>query len=130
MDRRLVIAAALSLLPAVAAASGGEKKKGGGASYLPIKAVVATVMRRNGGRGVITLECGLDIADEGLRRRADESQPRLRAAYAGFVQSYAAGMPAAGVPDADYLSRELQRVTDRTLGKPGAKFLLGTILVN
>lgn len=130
MDRRLVIAAALSLLPAAAAASGGEKKKGGGPSYLPIKAVVATVMRRDGGRGVVTVECGLDIADEGLRHRADQALPRLRAAYAGFVQTYAAGMPAAAPPDADYLSRELQRVTDQTLGRKGAKFLLGTILVN
>jgi len=130
MDRRLVIAAALSLLPAAAAASGGEKKTSGGLGFLPIKAVVATVVRRDGRRGVFTMECGLDIADERLRGRADESQPRLRSAYASFVQVYAAGLPASGVPDADYLARELQRITDRTLGKPGAKFLLGTILIN
>ena len=39
-------------------------------------------------------------------------------------------LPAAGVPDADYISRELQRITDVMLGKKGAKLLLGTILVN
>ena len=129
MNRRLALAAALALLPAVAAAS-EEKKKGGGATFLQIKAIVATIIHRDGSRGVITVECGVDVADERLRTLASESQPRLRASYAGWVQSYASGLPAAGVPDADYISRELQRITDTTLGKKGAKLLLGTILVN
>lgn len=130
MDRRLALAAALSLLPAVAAASGGEGQGAPVSSYVPLKAVVATVMRRDGTRGVFTVECGVDVADPKLRALASASQPRLRSAYASFVQTYAAGLSASGVPDADYLARELQRVTDRTLGKPGAKFLIGTILIN
>lgn len=131
MDRRLALAAALALLPAAAAASGGtEKKKGGGLSFVPIKALAATIIHRDGGRGVMTVECGVDVADEKLRAQAMVSQPRLRAAYAGFVQSYAVGLPAAAVPDADYMARELQRITDQTLAKKGAKLLLGTILVN
>lgn len=131
MDRRLALAAALALLPTVASASaGGEKKKGGGLSYLPIKAIAATIIHRDGGRGVMTVECGVDVADDKLRALADSSQPRLRAAYAGFIQAYAVGLPAAAVPNADYISREMQRITDLTLGKKGAKLLLGTILVN
>ena len=131
MDRRLALAAALALLPAVASASGGgEKKKGGGLSFVPIKAIVATIMRRDGSRGVITVECGVDVADDKLRVLASESQPRLRAAYGGWVQSYASGMPVAGVPNADYIARQMQQITDATLGKKGAKLLLGTILVN
>lgn len=129
MTRRLALVAALALLPAVASAN-EEKKKGGGATFLQIKAIVATIIHRDGGRGVITVECGLDIPDERLRTLASVSQPRLRAAYAGWVQAYASGLPAAGVPDADYISRELQRLTDMTLGRKGAKLLLGTILVN
>jgi len=131
MDRRLALAAALALLPAVASASGGdEKKKGGGAAFLQIKAIAATIIRRDGSRGVITVECGIDVADEKLHAVAEVSQPRLRAAYAGWVQSYAGGLSVGAVPDADYISRELQRLTDMTLGKKGAKLLLGTILVN
>lgn len=131
MDRRLALAAALALLPAAAAASGGgEKKKGGGETFLQIKAIAATILHRNGKRGVITVECGVDVQDEKLRALASASQPRLRAAYAGWVQAYASGLPAAGVPDADYISRQLQQITDATLGKKGAKLLLGTILVN
>jgi len=130
MNRRLALAAVFGLVPAVALASGGEKKKGGGLSFIQIRAVMATIMRRDGTRGVITVECGIDVANERLREKANASQPRLRAAYAAFVQTYAAGMPASALPDADYLSRELQRVTDQTLGAKGAKFLLGTILIN
>lgn len=131
MNRRLALAAALALLPAVASANGGEeKKKGGGATFLQIKAIVATILHRDGTRGVVTIECGVDVADEKLRALASASQPRLRAAYAGWVQTYASGLPAAGVPDADYISRQLQQVTDETLRKKGAKLLLGTILVN
>jgi hypothetical protein len=99
MDRRLALAAALALLPAVAAASGGgEKKKGGGLSFVAIRAVAATIMRRDGSRGVITVECGVDVHDEKLRALAEMSQPRLRAAYAGFVQNYAAACPLRAYP--------------------------------
>lgn len=130
MDRRLLLAATLSLLPAMAFASGGEKKEGSGPSFVQIKSITATIVRRDGTRGVITVECGVDAPDEKLRRRASASEPRLRAAYAGFIQTYAGGLPNAGVPDADYLVRELQRLTDQTLGQKGAKFLIGTILIN
>ena len=131
MDRRLALAAALALLPAAAAASaGGEKKKGGGLSFVPVKAVAATILRRDGSRGEVTVECGVDVADDKLRALAEMSQPRLRAAYAGFVQNYAASLSAAGVPNADYMAQQMQRVTDATLGKKGAKLLLGTILIN
>lgn len=132
MDRRIALAAALSLIPAVAGANsgGGEKKKGGGLSFVPIKAVAATIIRRDGSRGVMTVECGVDVSDDKVRTIAEASQPRLRAAYAGFVQTYAAALPAAGLPNADYMAGEMQRITDQTLGKKGAKLLLGTILVN
>ena len=130
MDRRLALAAVLSLVPAVASASGGEKKKGGGVTYVQIKAVSATIMRRDGSRGVITVECGVDVPNEALRAKANTIQPRLRDAYAGILQGYAGGLPKATVPDADYLAGEMQKATDRLLGKAGGKFLVGTILIN
>ncbi len=130
MDRRLALAAALSLAPAVAAAAGGEKKKGGGVTFVPVKAAVATIIRRDGSRGVITVECGIDVVDDALRMKANEIQPRLRDAYAGFLQTYAGGLPKAALPDADYIAAELQKATDRVLGKKGGKLLIGTILIN
>lgn len=130
MDRRLALAAVLSLVPAVASASGGEKKKGGGVTFVQIKAVSATIIRRDGSRGVITVECGVDVPNEALRARANNLHPRLRDAYAGLLQGYAGGLPKATVPNADYLAGEMQKATDRVLGKAGGKFLIGTILIN
>lgn len=130
MDRRLALAAALALVPAVASASGGEKKKGGGITFVPVKAAMATIIRRDGSRGVITVECGIDIADAALRLKANEIQPRLRDAYASFLQAYAGGLPKAALPNADYIAAEMQKATDRVLGKKGGKLLLGTILIN
>ena len=56
--------------------------------------------------------------------------PRLRAAYVGWLTSYAAGLSPGQPPDAGYMSTNLQRETDNALGQPGAKLLLGAILVN
>lgn len=130
MDRRLALAAVLSLVPAIASASGGEKKKGGGVTYVQIKAVSATIIRRDGSRGVITVECGVDVPNEALRERANNLHPRLRDAYASLLQGYAGGLPKAALPNADYLAGEMQKATDRVLGKAGGKFLIGTILIN
>lgn len=133
MDRRrFALAAALALMPAVAAASGAgaDKKKGGGESYLQLEGVSVSIVRRDGRRGVMTIECGLDVQDVALRERADASQPRLRAGYSAFMQAYVGGLRPGGVPDADYIAREMQAVTDRILGRKGARLLLGTILVN
>jgi hypothetical protein len=44
--------------------------------------------------------------------------------------TYAGSLGPGSAPNADYLSRELQRQTDLVLGRPGARLLLGTILVN
>ena len=79
---------------------------------------------------MLTVECGLDVRDGGLRQLANQSMPRLRAAYVQTVITYAAGLPPGAAPSADFLSMAMQRQTDAVLGRPGARFLLGAILVN
>jgi hypothetical protein len=133
--RRRLLAAALMLLPSFLAAAPArageeEKKKGGGGTYFQIQTLTATIFRADRRRGVLTIDVGLNIPEKGLRERASASMPRLRAAYVEFVMGYAVRLPPATVPNADYLSTQLQRITDTTLGQPGAKLLLGTILVN
>jgi flagellar basal body-associated protein FliL len=120
----------LQASPAGASAASGEKKKGGGESFLPMPALTATVMRTNGRRGVLTVEAGLDVPDAGLKARAEGSLPRLRDAYVRFLMTYAASVPAGSPPSPDIIASQLQRATDLTLGKPGARLLVGTILVN
>ncbi len=132
MQRRtlLAIAAVAGMTPALAHASDkADKKRAGGESYLPMAALLGATFRQNG-RGVLSVECGLDVKDAALRTRAEQSIPRLRAAYVETIQSYAKGLPTGAPPNADFIARTLQRQTDAILGKPGARVLLGAILVN
>ena len=134
MDRRNAfrLAAALALAPALAHASGkgGDKKRAGGLSFLPMATLLGTTIRASGQRGVLSVECGLDVPDEALRHHTEASIPRLRAAFVEVVQAYARGLPSRTPPNADYLAGTLQRRADAVLGRPGARVLLGAILVN
>ncbi len=140
MERRVLLSLALAsgagLLGSGAAHASAPKKDGdpkkrtGGSSYLPIQTLTATTNKAGGRRGVFTVECGLDVPDTNLRTRAEQSVPRLRAAFVQTVQIYAAGLPPATLPNADYLSQALQRQTNLVLGKAGARFLLGAIVVS
>jgi hypothetical protein len=131
MDRRLFLnLIALAALPGAALASGGEKKKSGGGSYVPIQTLLGTTIRGTGGRGVLSVDCGLDVPDAALRTRAEQSTPRLRAAYVQTIQAYAAGLTSGALPNAEYIAQALQRQTDAILGRPGARVLLGAIIVN
>ncbi len=132
MDRRLFLSlAAIAALPAAArASSGGEKKKSGGGSYVPVQPLLGTTLRAGGRRGVLSVDCGLDVPDEALRTRVEQSTPRLRAAYVQTIQSYAAGLAPGVPPSAEYIGQALQRQTDAILGRPGARVLLGSIVVN
>ena len=134
MQRRrlLALTAAFAVAASCGAAAAEEagKKKSGGASYLPFATLTGATNKAGGRRGVLTVECGLDVQDAALRQRADASLPRLRAAYLQTVLAYAAGLPAGAAPNVDFIGASLQRQTDVILGRPGAKLLLGTVLVN
>ena len=128
---RLLAAACLACaLAAAGAAPAAERKKGGGEDYLQLPSLTASILRQSGRHGVLSVEAGLDIPDAGLRARAEKSIPRLRDAYARFLVIYAAAIPPGGAPDPGVVGDKLQRATDRVLGRPGARLLLGTLLVN
>ena len=138
MNRRRLIAQmplalATGAIATVAAASEGhaaeERRTGGGETFVLVPTTAGTVMNNGGRRGVLSLQSGIDVPDSALKERATASVPRLRAAFAQVIQTYAANLSAGALPDADYLARELQRQTDLILGRPGARFLLGSIIV-
>lgn len=131
MTRALAAAAALTaLLLAAPAHAGGGKKEEGASPYLKMKPMAAIAFRPDGSRGSLMIESGLYVKDEKLRARAQAMTPRLRDAYVTSVQSYARTLGPNTPPDADRMGLQLQRETDRVLGKPGAKLLLGTIMIN
>ena len=122
--------AALAALVCPSPAAASEKKKGGGTSFIQMPPVAAMVIRPDGRRGIVTVESGIDVKDQALHDRAAMLSPRLRDAYVEALQSHAQGLGAGAPPNADRLARELQRATDQVLGKPGAKLLLGSIILN
>lgn len=134
MDRRLLLASAL-LVPALAAgeahaSSGGkERKKGGGENFVQIPTLTASVQKPAGRRGVLTVESGVDAGNPARHARVVALQPRLRDGYNTYLSRFAAALRPGFAPDADQLSRELQKITDRVMGAPGCKLLLGTILL-
>lgn len=137
MDRRTLTLSLLlsALTPRLALASakkaeGGEKKKKSDGTYLVVGLVTASIMRSNGRRAILTVETGVDVPDPALYAKVDRLTPRLQAAYVQAIQMYAAGLTSTGIPDADYISRELQKQTDLVVGGRGAKLLLGSVMIN
>ena len=130
MDRRHLIGLTLSGLTWAGVAHASPEKSGGGkGGYLSLPTATATVLRRDGRRGIMTVETGLDIADGALMERARLSQPRLSAAYNEIVRIAAERLLPDAPPNVEWLVVALQHATDAILGKPGAKLLLGTVMV-
>lgn len=138
MDRRALLgltaltvtaAATAAAAPALASSGGGGGGGGSTSSFIRFPTVTATILRPNGRRGVLTVETGIDVSDAGLRARAEQSAPRLRAAYNTVVQQIASVMLPGAPPDVERMVTRLQAVTDATLGRAGAHLLIGTVMV-
>ena len=117
MQRRaLLLALALILLARpLLSLKPEEKKKGGGQDYIQIPTLTATLTRPDGRRGVLTVETGVDVPDKKLHDLADSSTPRLRAAYANVVMTYAASLsPGYATPN-----RRLSVARTATPDRPG-----------
>lgn len=129
MERR----ALLGLAVVATAASTSARASSGGAApsadtYIRLPVITASILQANGRRGVLTIETGVDVPDATLRTRAQQSAPRLRAAYNTAAQRFANGLRPGVVPDIDQLSAQLQAATNATLGRSGARLLLGTVM--
>ena len=126
----LALAAPLGVASAANGAEDKKKKVSGGADYLPVEPIIGTVNKPGGRRGVLSVDCGLQIEDAKLRELADKSMPRLHAAYVQTVQVYAAGLPSGAEPNIEFIVQALQRQTDLVLKRPGAKLLIGAVIAN
>ena len=129
MERR----ALLGLAVVATAASTSARASSGGAApsadtYIRLPVITASIIQASGRRGVLTIETGVDVPDATLRTRAQQSAPRLRAAYNTAAQRFANGLRPGVVPDIDQLSAALQAATNATLGRAGARLLLGTVM--
>jgi len=124
----LVVAVALAL----PAAAGGRKppvhKITQSPSYLMIDPVYTTIMDGNKTDGLLMIGIGLDVPDAGLRARVEHMMPVLRDVYVrNLMQFTATSVRPWRQPDVTQIADRLQRVTDRTLGRPGARILLAQV---
>ena len=104
--------------------------RGGPITYVHLPGLTTNVLRSNGKWGVVTIEAGLDIQDEKLRIRVQKSIPVLMDSYTRAMAGIGPGVHPGSEPDLDLVSRSLQGVTNRVLGRPGAIFLVGSVIVN
>lgn len=131
MYRRALLASSLCLLfTASSALANAPKKKGGGPGFTQFP-MMSVFTRGNGHRhGTLSLDMGLYSNDAKMVDRIKLYMPRLKDAYVSRLQSYAGGLTASSLVDADYLATQLQTITDQVLGQSGAKVLMGSILLN
>ncbi len=122
MNRRALIGLKSSVAPA---SDGGAAPKPG---YTRLPTLTANFRRTDGRLGVMTVETGVDAHDPALATRVVQSAPRLRAAYAAVVQQAASALLPGAPPDVERLVIQLQAATDRTLGRRGARLLIGTVM--
>ena len=132
MERRALLGLAVVATASATTTPAARASSGGGAAspdtYFRLPIITASIIHGDGRRGVLTIETGVDVPDAALRTRAQQSAPRLRAAYNTVAQRFGAGLRPGAVPDVDRLAADLQTATNATLGRPGARLLLGTVM--
>ncbi|HEY5346900.1 MAG TPA: hypothetical protein VIJ72_01810 [Rhizomicrobium sp.] len=94
-------------------------------SYVAMDALYATIPVGDRPRGLLEIIVGLDIPNEALRDTATNAMPILRDAYVRNLMAFAATRVRINhQPDVAMIADRLQGVTDRALGKKGARVLL------
>lgn len=100
-------------------------------SWVSVYPIAISIVQDDRVRGQFQVWLGMDVPDEKLRARAEEIKPRLRDAWMTRLSQYASTTLRVRKPaNIDDLSRLLQSTADETLGKPGARVLLGSVTVN
>uniref|UniRef100_UPI00289F8E4B Tat pathway signal protein n=2 Tax=Brevundimonas TaxID=41275 RepID=UPI00289F8E4B len=96
MERRALLGLAVAATAAATTAPAARASSSGGAAspdtYFRLPIITASIIHGDGRRGVLTIETGVDVPDAALRTRAQQSAPRLRAAYNTVAQRFGAGL--------------------------------------
>jgi len=99
-------------------------------SYRMLEPMYATVINGDKPSGTLMVAIGLDIPNVALRHDADRALPILRDAYIRSLMAYAWSHVRPWIqPDVVEIAARLQKVTDTTLRKPGARVLLAQVMV-
>jgi hypothetical protein len=124
------VLAALAVMPARAAddKKAAVHKVTQSKSYLMVDPIYATIVSNDHPAGLLMIGVGIDVPDETLRDEADHAMPVLRDAYVRNMMAFAATQVRIWrQPDVALIAARLQGVTDRALGRKGARVLLAQV---
>jgi hypothetical protein len=108
---------------------GASRRLTSAVSYIAFPTMTVGVMAQARATGALVIDMGLDIPDAALRARVQAMQPRLIDAFRTTLSNYAtAYYRDRTAPDPTLLARLMQTTVDRTLGRPGARFLIANII--
>jgi flagellar basal body-associated protein FliL len=100
-------------------------------SYLMIDPIYATIVTNDRPVGMLMIGIGIDVPDERLRHEAEHAMPVLRDAYLRNLMAFAATQVRTSTqPDVTVIASRLQGVTDRALGRKGARLLLAQVAMH
>jgi flagellar basal body-associated protein FliL len=99
-------------------------------SYLTVDPLYTSIIDGSRPLGLLMLGIGLDVPDAELRDKIDRDMPQLRDAYVRSLMTYSAtSVRSWRQPDVAAIADRLQGVTDRVLGKKGARVLLAQVVI-
>ena len=131
MRRSVLLAVFLAFAlaaPAGAAKTAAVHKITQSDSYLMIDPIYTTIMDGNNIVGLLMIGIGLDVPNGELRTQAETRMPVLRDVYVRSLLAYSAtSVRPWRQPDVGEIADRLQRVTDRTLNRKGARILLAQV---
>ena len=120
--------------PAIAAGDKADAKKPAvhkitqSDSYIMIDPIYTSIFDGDRPVGMLMVGIGLDIPSSELRDKAQTNMPALRDAYVRNLMSFSAiSVRAWRQPDVGEIADRLQHVTDRMLGRTGARLLLAQV---
>jgi flagellar basal body-associated protein FliL len=129
------LAAVLAASPARAedapkAQKAPEHKTTQSTSYIQLDPIYTTIVSDNRAAGMLMVGAGLDVPDAKLRDDVNRSLPVLRDAYIRDLMTFTANVVRTDAqPDVGMIADRLQAVTNRALGKTGAKVLLAQVAI-
>ncbi len=138
MHRRHLLRGTLGLLTASsplliltpAQAAGGKAKVSTGPSFTQLPLMTVFTPARGQRRGSLSVEIGLHADTAKTAEKLTRNLPRLRDTYVTTLQAYATTLHPKAIVDTQYVSQQLQVATDRVIGAPGLKVLLGSVILN
>jgi len=108
----------------------GAKRITGSENYVPTFGLRASITRGREIHGVLTVDAGIDVPNEKMRKHVEGVRPRLMNSMREVVLNYASLTYAIGErPDADMIRLRLQKAVDTVLGKDQAKVALASVIV-